>query len=117
MSWSALPAPGSAGTWRSPAPKPRACVPSAATGISRGARLNPCGWTGAAMSAESRQAATIKTILGFGVHIFTATGAALGLLALLAAERADWPLMFMLLGAALVVDGVDGTLARPLDVA
>jgi phosphatidylcholine synthase len=39
------------------------------------------------------------------------------LLALLAASRADWPLMFMLLGVALVVDGVDGALARRLDVA
>jgi phosphatidylcholine synthase len=74
------------------------------------------------MSAEPRQAEprngnTLKTALGFGVHIFTATGAALGLLALLAASRADWPLMFMLLGVALVVDGVDGALARRLDVA
>jgi len=69
------------------------------------------------MSAEPRQAATIKAILGFGVHVFTATGAALGLLALLAAGRADWALMFMLLGIALIVDGVDGALARRLDVA
>lgn len=59
----------------------------------------------------------MKTVLGFGVHIFTATGAAFGLLALLAASKADWPLMFMLLGVALVVDGVDGALARRLDVA
>jgi phosphatidylcholine synthase len=69
------------------------------------------------MSAEPREQASIKTVLGFGVHIFTATGAAFGLLALLAAGRADWPLMFMLLGVALVVDGVDGALARRLDVA
>ena len=59
----------------------------------------------------------MKTALAFSVHIFTATGAALGLLALLAASKADWPLMFMLLGVALVVDGVDGTFARRLDVA
>src|ERR1700730_700983 len=69
------------------------------------------------MSAEPRQGDAIKTILGFGVHIFTATGAALGLLALLAASKADWPLMFVLLGVALVVDGVDGALARRLEVA
>jgi phosphatidylcholine synthase len=74
------------------------------------------------MSAEPRQAEprngeALKTALGFGVHIFTATGAALALLALLAASRADWPLMFMLLGVALIVDGVDGMLARRLDVA
>jgi phosphatidylcholine synthase len=69
------------------------------------------------MSAEPRERDALKTVLGFGVHIFTATGAALGLLALLAASKADWPLMFMLLGVALVVDGVDGTFARRLDVA
>lgn len=69
------------------------------------------------MSAEPRQGDALKTVLGFGVHIFTATGAAFGLLALLAASKADWPLMFMLLGVALVVDGVDGALARRLDVA
>jgi phosphatidylcholine synthase len=69
------------------------------------------------MSAEPRQGDALKTALGFAVHIFTATGAALGLLALLAASKADWPLMFMLLGVALVVDGVDGAFARRLDVA
>jgi phosphatidylcholine synthase len=69
------------------------------------------------MSAEPRQGDALKTVLGFGVHIFTATGAAFGLLALLAASKADWPLMFMLLGVALVVDGVDGAFARRLDVA
>jgi len=69
------------------------------------------------MSADPSQPDPIRTVLGFGVHIFTATGAALGLLALLAAGRADWPLMFMLLGVALIVDGVDGALARRLQVA
>src|SRR3984893_16169353 len=69
------------------------------------------------MSAEPRQGDALKTVLGFGVHIFTATGAAFGLLALLAASKADWPLMFVLLGVALVVDGVDGALARRLEVA
>ncbi|HMK81052.1 MAG TPA: phosphatidylcholine synthase [Xanthobacteraceae bacterium] len=53
----------------------------------------------------------------FAVHVFTASGAALGLLALLAAVAANWALMFALLGAALVVDGIDGTFARYLDVA
>jgi len=69
------------------------------------------------MSAEPPAPDRVRTALAFGVHIFTATGAALGLLALLAASKADWPLMFMLLGVALVVDGVDGALARRLDVA
>jgi phosphatidylcholine synthase len=53
----------------------------------------------------------------FAVHVFTALGAACALLALIAAVRSDWPQMFIWLGAALLIDGVDGTLARRLRVA
>jgi len=53
----------------------------------------------------------------FAVHIFTASGAACALLALIAAVRADWAAMFIWLGIALVIDGVDGTFARRLRVA
>jgi phosphatidylcholine synthase len=56
-------------------------------------------------------------VSAFGVHVFTATGAALGLLALIAAVAHDWPLMFVWLGVALLVDGIDGTFARALRVA
>jgi phosphatidylcholine synthase len=56
-------------------------------------------------------------IAAFAVHVFTASGAALGLLALLAAVSANWTLMFAWLGAALFVDGIDGMFARRLDVA
>jgi phosphatidylcholine synthase len=55
--------------------------------------------------------------LAFSVHILTAFGAALALLALIAAARADWPAMFIALGLALIVDAVDGPLARQFDVA
>jgi phosphatidylcholine synthase len=55
--------------------------------------------------------------LAFLVHIFTASGAALGLLALLAAMNQAWAAMFCYLGIALFVDGVDGAIARKLDVA
>ncbi len=51
------------------------------------------------------------------VHLLTASGAGLALLALLAAGRGDWPVMFLWLLAALLVDGVDGPLARRADVA
>ena len=44
-------------------------------------------------------------------------GAALGFAALVAATRGEWALMFQCLGVALFVDGVDGTLARRLNVA
>ena len=52
----------------------------------------------------------------FAVHVFTAAGAALALLALIAAVERNWALMFAWLGAALFVDGVDGTFARALRV-
>src|ERR1700726_3637384 len=52
----------------------------------------------------------------FSVHIFTALGAGLALLALLEAVREHWAAMFAWLGAALVVDAVDGPIARRLDV-
>jgi phosphatidylcholine synthase len=55
--------------------------------------------------------------LAFSVHILTACGAALALLAMLAATHGNWPLMFLWLGIALVVDAVDGPLARAADVA
>jgi phosphatidylcholine synthase len=53
----------------------------------------------------------------FAVHVFTASGAACALLALIAAVRNDWTQMFVWLGIALFVDGVDGTFARRLHVA
>jgi len=53
----------------------------------------------------------------FAVHVFTATGAACALLALIAATGRDWPQMFIWLGIALVIDGIDGTFARYLKVA
>src|SRR5580658_3528362 len=53
----------------------------------------------------------------FAVHVFTACGAACALLALIAAVSADWPKMFVWLGVALIIDGVDGTFARRLRTA
>ena len=53
----------------------------------------------------------------FAVHVFTAAGAALALAALVYAVRGQWAAMFLCLGLALIVDGVDGTIARWLKVA
>ena len=53
----------------------------------------------------------------FAVHIFTAAGAAFGFAALMAAFERRWTVMFWCLGAALLVDGIDGTLARKYRVA
>jgi phosphatidylcholine synthase len=52
----------------------------------------------------------------FSVHIFTALGAGIALLALLEAVREHWSAMFAWLGVALVIDAVDGPIARRLDV-
>src|SRR5262249_24223811 len=51
-------------------------------------------------------------VRAFAVHIFTAAGAALALAALPYAARREWPAMFLCLGVALIIDGVDGTLAQ-----
>ena len=50
------------------------------------------------------------------VHLLTATGAVLSMLAMLAAVQEQWSLMFLWLVVALVVDGIDGPLARRYDV-
>jgi phosphatidylcholine synthase len=61
--------------------------------------------------------ATLRSVAAFSVHVFTACGAACALLALIAAVDANWTEMFAWLGLALVIDGVDGALARRLRVA
>ena len=53
----------------------------------------------------------------FAVHVFTATGAALALAALVFAARSQWAAMFICLGVALFIDAIDGTIARRLKVA
>jgi phosphatidylcholine synthase len=54
--------------------------------------------------------------MAYGVHVFTALGAALGFLALEAVIRGDLTLAFWWLGAALAVDAADGPMARRLNV-
>ena len=61
--------------------------------------------------------ARFEHVRAFAVHIFTACGAALALLALIFATGGHWTAMFFCLGMALVVDGVDGPLAREFKVA
>jgi phosphatidylcholine synthase len=56
-------------------------------------------------------------VRAFAIHIFTASGAALALVALVAAVNGHWRVMFVCLGVALIVDAVDGALARWLEVA
>lgn len=48
----------------------------------------------------------------FAIHLLTASGAAFALLAVMAIADGDWNTAFIWLGVALLVDGVDGPLAR-----
>ena len=64
-----------------------------------------------------RHTATPLVAAAFAVHIFTACGAGCALLALFAAVSGKWAQMFVWLGVALFIDGVDGTFARRLRVA
>lgn len=57
-----------------------------------------------------------ERVRAFTVHVFTATGAALALLALILATGGHWAGMFFCLGMALLVDGADGPMARAFDV-
>jgi phosphatidylcholine synthase len=61
--------------------------------------------------------ASFATVRAFAVHVFTATGAAIAFLALILAIGEHWAAMFFCLGCALIIDGVDGPLARAFKVA
>jgi len=63
------------------------------------------------MSIENRPPRIARTA-GFAVHVFTASGAAVALLALYAAIDRNFPACFAWLGAAFLIDGIDGALAR-----
>jgi len=52
----------------------------------------------------------------FAVHVLTASGAVWGVLALTAAADGDFVAMFVWLVVALVVDAIDGPLARAVDI-
>ena len=65
------------------------------------------------MSIEGgREAQRVRRAAGFSVHLFTGSGSAVALLALYAAIDRNFGACFAWLGLALLIDGVDGTLAR-----
>jgi phosphatidylcholine synthase len=66
---------------------------------------------------DSSSVSPAKRAAAFSVHIFTALGAGIGLIALLEAVREHWAAMFAWLGLALLIDALDGPIARRLDVA
>ncbi|KIZ45499.1 MULTISPECIES: phosphatidylcholine synthase [Rhodopseudomonas] len=65
---------------------------------------------------EPKQASRAARAAAFSVHLLTATGAGIALISLLEAVRQHWAAMFVWLGVALLIDALDGPIARRLDV-
>ena len=57
-----------------------------------------------------------RRVRAASVHVLTAIGAVLALLALRAVHQGDWQMLFVWLGIALFVDAIDGPLARLFEV-
>jgi phosphatidylcholine synthase len=68
------------------------------------------------LDGGNSQVVTFDHVRAFAIHVLTASGAAFGLLALILATGGHWAAMFFVLGMALVVDGIDGPLARIFNV-
>ncbi len=59
----------------------------------------------------------MKKYLGvWAVHLLTASGAGFALVAAVAAADSAWQMVFLFLGLAMIVDGIDGPIARKLGV-
>lgn len=58
----------------------------------------------------------IRKAMAWSVHLFTAMGAVCGLMAIRAVFYEDWQEAFFWLGVAVFVDGMDGSLARLVNV-
>jgi phosphatidylcholine synthase len=65
---------------------------------------------------EALTPSLLHTLLAWTVHLITATGVIWGLLALIAAVERQWAMVFVWMAASLVIDSVDGTLARLVQV-
>lgn len=55
---------------------------------------------------------SLPVFIAWAIHALTASGAVLAFLAFLAVEQDRWRIALLWLGAALIVDGIDGPLAR-----
>ena len=64
------------------------------------------------MTGETTEHGTALRLRAWSVHVFTASGAVVGLLALEAAARLDFQASALWMLLALFIDGIDGTLAR-----
>lgn len=68
------------------------------------------------MPTETNKPNLLRSILAWGVHLFTASGAIWGLLAILAIFENNYKAMILWMVLAVLVDGFDGMLARWADV-
>ena len=68
------------------------------------------------LSAALDQSPRLRLGAAWAVHVFTASGAVIGLLALLAVVAGDARACLLWLGLALLVDGIDGPAARKFGV-
>jgi phosphatidylcholine synthase len=92
--------------------------PNAASGNVQRAAIpdSTAGQMDQANQQDSSLASPQTRAAAFSVHIFTALGAGIALMAQLEAVREHWPAMFGWLGVALVIDALDGPMARRLNV-
>lgn len=65
-----------------------------------------------ASQEQPESASRLDIILAWSVHLFTATGAVWGMLSILAIQRENWRMLFLMIAIAMFVDGFDGMLAR-----
>jgi phosphatidylcholine synthase len=63
----------------------------------------------------TQQSSISRSVFAYSVHLFTATGAVFGFFALLAVIQNDWRWMVIWMIASMLVDGLDGFLARLAD--
>ncbi len=68
------------------------------------------------MEGDNAPQPALGSIAAWSVHALTASGAVLAFLALVAVEQRDWRLALLWLLLAVIVDGIDGPLARRYDV-
>lgn len=67
-------------------------------------------------SLPSSEESTVRKGAAWGVHILTATGAAVGLMAIIAIAHGKWELAFAWMAVTLFIDSIDGSLARKYEV-
>jgi phosphatidylcholine synthase len=92
---------------------------SAPPGQSRDARAIPIlasvGRIGEACGSEAAakgHGSAMSKVIAWAVHLLTASGAALAFVAAVAVAHGNWQIVFLCLGIALIVDGIDGPIAR-----